>query len=100
MDLGSASVRLDVGGVSFVPGRVRRWRGAQELTVPYAGILGLSMKEPQGLGSGTFTLRLCSDGDTWSVSFGRSRLREMRRVHAEIWRRARAARDDGAPSDR
>ncbi|HLN75410.1 MAG TPA: hypothetical protein VK204_00115 [Nocardioidaceae bacterium] len=98
MELGSASVRLDAYGVSFLPGPFQRWRGAQQVDVPYVNIAGLKMTEPRGLLHGTLTLRLHSDGDACSVSFGQSQLREMRRVQAEIWRRARAARDDGAAS--
>jgi hypothetical protein len=98
MELGSASVRLDACGVSFLPGRIQRWRGAQQVEVPYARIAGLTMTEPRGLGHGTLTLRMHSNGDACSVSFRHSRLREMRRVQAEIWRRARTARDEGTAS--
>lgn len=40
------------------------------------------MKEPQELVPGTFTLRLRGDGLVCSSSFGSSKLRHMRSVHA------------------
>jgi hypothetical protein len=95
MELGFAAMRLDASGVTFLPSRLQRWRGAQEVSVPYTTIAGLTMTEPQGLARGTFTVRLADGDEACSLSFGSSELRAMRRVHIEVWRRVRTAREAG-----
>lgn len=95
VDLGLASVRLDVDGVSFVPSRLRRARRAQQVSLPYATIARVSMTEPHGLARGTLTVCLTS-GERYAVSYPTSKVREMRRTQQQIWRRSVAARDEGS----
>lgn len=97
MELGTASVRLTVERVSFVPNRLDRVRGVKEVTFPYDEIAGLSMVEPRGLGRGTLTVRV-NGGDVgaYTLSFRSSALADMRRVRRELWRRAEAARAEGS----
>jgi hypothetical protein len=96
MELGTASVRLTLEQVSFVPSRLHRARGGKEVAFPYDEIAGLSMVEPRGLGRGTLTVRMTGpDAEAYTVSFRSPALADMRRIQRELWRRARAARSEG-----
>jgi hypothetical protein len=97
MSLGVASLRLDADVVTFAPNRIQRWRGAQPFTIPFAAITGVSMTEPHGITPGRLTLRSRRANDTRTVTFRAGELEGMRRLHAAIWQRARAAREGHDP---
>jgi hypothetical protein len=99
MSLGVASLRLGADVVTFAPNRFKRWRGAEPFTIPYAAITGVSMTEPHGLTPGRLTLRSRRANDTCTVTFRAGQLEDMRRLHAAIWQRARAAREGRDPVD-
>jgi hypothetical protein len=93
MELGSATVRLAPEGVRIVPGLWQRLRGAKPQLMPYEALVGVSLKEPQGLTRGELTLRGRRSNDTLTVRFGGGEVAEMHQVATELWQRIRSSGD-------
>ena len=98
MELGSPSIRLGPDGVQVVPSRWQRLRGAKPQHMPYEALVGVSMKEPQGLTPGQLMLRGRRSSDTISVRFGAGQVADMHHVATELWKRIRDARDGEPPA--
>ena len=93
MELGSATVRLAPEGVRIVPGLWQRLRGAKPQVMPYEALVGVSLKEPQGMTRGELTLRGRRSNDTLTVRFGAGQVAEMHHVATELWQRIRGTKD-------
>ncbi len=91
--LGSGHVRLDAEVVQFLPSQLQKWRGIESVSLRYADVASAVMTEPEGFGRGSLVLKL-DNGESFSLSFGNSRLPTMRRTYRELWQRVRAARGD------
>lgn len=94
MELGTAPIRLAPDGVHIVPRPWQRWRGARSQVMPYAALVGVSMKEPQGLTRGVLTLKGRRATDNVLVRFGSGQVAEMHQVATELWKRIREARQN------
>lgn len=93
MELGSATVRLAPEGVRIMPTLWKRLRGAKPQVMPYQALVGVSLKEPQGLTRGELTLRGRRSNDTVTVRFGAGEVTEMHHVATELWQRIRSTKD-------
>jgi hypothetical protein len=94
MDHGAAAVRLHEHRLAFLPTLTQRWLGAAALTVDYADIVSVTMVEPHGMGRGTLSVHVCGQPEPHIVRFRASRLREMRRLHVDIFQRVRTLSSD------
>jgi hypothetical protein len=97
MELGTASIRLEADGVHVVPSRWQRLRGATPQHLPYAALVGVSMKEPHGRTAGQLMLRGRRSSDTVSVRFGSGQVADMHHVAGQLWERIREAREREGP---
>lgn len=95
MELGTPPIRLAPEGVHIVPRPWQRWRGARPQVMPYAALIGVSMKEPQGMTRGMLTLKGRRATDTVLVRFGSAQVAEMHQVATELWKRIRDAKEVG-----
>ena len=93
MTLGTPSIHLAPDGVHIEPSPWLRWRGARPQVLPYAALVGVSLKEPRGRTRGVLTLKGRRATDNVSVRFGSGQLAEMHQVATQLWQRIRDTKD-------
>ena len=69
--------------------------GATPQVLPYEALVGVSLREPQGLTRGVLTMKGRRATDNVSVRFGSGQVAEMHQVATELWQRIRATKDVG-----
>ncbi len=94
-------VRIEDDCVVFVRNGRGKFRHPRyhPATVPFEGVVGVSIREPRGLTAGRLCVSVLGFSDEevarpdypFCILFAPWQLTNMRRIHAEIWRRTAEA---------